>query len=122
MSGPFLAESRANDSGLSRDIHLADAGHRRSLSYVGRQQLKRLLLVFGFDGPPNCVPARAARGDCGLVTERALVALEGCERDAALSCLVAMLEEVAGHALSVRQSGCAPHRGSTLTSHPDFSS
>src|SRR4051794_39801237 len=60
----------------SWDLHLADAAYGRSLGDVGRQQLQRVLLACGFDGPPDRVAARMARGDRRLVAEGAVVALE----------------------------------------------
>src|SRR5262249_54180655 len=70
-----------------------------------------------FDLPPDCVPARTARADRRLVAQRAVVALEGGEHDTALMRLVAVLEDVQGHALSFGEAGSA-HIGATPRSRP----
>src|SRR6266508_71229 len=99
-SAPHLAESLPRSR--SWDLHLADAGDHRSGSDVGREEPQRLFLAGGFNVPPNCVAAGAARGDRRLVTERALVPLERREHDPALMWLVSVLKEVAGHGSSMR--------------------
>src|SRR3954451_402373 len=94
-------------SGSSRDHDLADASGRRALRDEERQELQRVLLTGGLDRPPDRVPAGRAGGQRGAVAERALVALEGRERDAALVRLVAVLDDEARHAARLTPG---PHR------------
>src|SRR3954447_20800788 len=89
--------SPCGESGSSRDHDLADASERRALRDEERQQLQRVLLAGGLDRPPDRVAAGRAGGQRGAVAERALMALESGERDAALVRLVAVLDDEAGH-------------------------
>src|SRR4051812_48247408 len=84
--------------GRSRDHDLAHASDRRALRDEERQELKRVHFAGGLDRPPDRVAAGRARGQRRAVAERALVALEGGERDAAVPRLVAVLDQEARHA------------------------
>src|SRR4051812_49913086 len=75
--------------GSSRDRDLAHASDRRALRDEERQEPQRVLFACGLDPPPDRVAAGRAGGQRRAVAERALVALEGGERDAALVRLVA---------------------------------
>src|SRR3954447_21642735 len=85
-------------SGSSRDHDLTHASDGRALRDEERQQPQRVLLAGGLDRPPNRVASRRAGGQRRAVAERALVALEGSERDAAVVRLVAVLDQEARHA------------------------
>jgi hypothetical protein len=84
-----------------RDIDLADSRDGGALRNVWREQAESVLFGRGFNGPPNRVPTRAARCERHSVAEWARVAFEGGEDDTALARLVAVLEQVTGHGLSL---------------------
>ena len=68
----------------SWDLHLGDRDGGGALGDEERQQRERVRLGRGVDRPPDRVAAGGARGQRRAVAERALVAPEGRERDAAL--------------------------------------
>src|SRR3954454_23496028 len=88
----------SSDSGKSRDLDLGDRDHGGARGQVVRQLRQRVRARRGVDDPPHLVAAREARRDHGPVTQRAALALEGGVGDAALRGLVAVVEQVAGHA------------------------
>jgi hypothetical protein len=84
--------------GLSWDIDLADLCRHRSLSNVEREKSECIALRVGFHCPPDLVTAGTARGERALTAKRALMALKSGEDDAALARLMAVVEQVTGHA------------------------
>ena len=101
MACPFLLVVAwgADFGGAGHGIcDLAHARGGRALGDVERQQRERVLLARGLDGPPDRVPAGAARGERRPVAKRASVPFEGGEDDAALVRLVVVVEQVVGHA------------------------
>ncbi len=68
---------------------------------MGRQQPERVVFARGVDRPPDRVAAGVAGCERRSMTERALVPLERREHDATLVRLVAVLQEVTGHASSL---------------------
>jgi hypothetical protein len=85
-------------NGLSWDIDPADLCRHRSLGHVEREESECITLRVGFHCPPDLVTAGTARRERALTAKRALMALESGEHDAALASLMAMVEQVAGHA------------------------
>ena len=97
----LLSDLRLQIGGWSWNVDLADARCRRALRDVEGEQSDRVPLGCGFDGPPDRVPARKARGERRAVAKRAVVAFEGGEHDAALVRLVAVVEQVTRHGSSL---------------------
>src|SRR3954451_19130628 len=122
VAGFICVSSRG--SGRSWDHDLAHASDRRALRDEERQEPQRVLLAGGLDRPPDRVAAGRAGGQRRAVAERALVALEGGERDAALVRLVAVLDEEAGHAARLTRRRHPyigrPPRSLTLSSPPGY--
>src|SRR5438094_1681527 len=85
----------------SGDLHLGDPGRGGARGHEERQQRERVLRRRGIDRPPDRVAARSARGERAAVAQRAVVAAERGERDTALVRLVAVVDQVARHAMSL---------------------
>src|SRR5215470_338382 len=85
----------------SWDLNLADEGDGGALGHVVRQQAERFFFAAGLDGPPDRVPASAARGQGRPVAKRAVVSFERGEHHAALSWFVPVVEQIAGHESNV---------------------
>jgi hypothetical protein len=62
-----------------------------------------------------------ARGQCALVTKRALEAAKGGKRNAALVRLVVVVKQVAGHVPNDAAKPWSRHQAVPLDGHPDFS-
>src|SRR3712207_1022325 len=103
----------------SWDPHLRDPGDRGAGGHEVRDESERLVLVRGFDAPPDDMAARLARRERGAVAQAAVEAVEGGEDHAALVRLVAVLDEEARHAQHAATRGAPRHRANSLIVHPD---
>src|SRR5262245_31141640 len=83
------------------DADVVDPGRRRARGDVEREQAEGVLRGRGLDRPPDRVAARVARPERRLTAKRAVVPLEGGERDPALGRVVTVVEEVSGHGSTV---------------------
>jgi hypothetical protein len=68
------------------------------LGHVEREESECTAFRLGFHCPPDLVTAGTARRERALPAKRALMALESGEHYAALARLMAVVEQIAGHA------------------------
>ena len=89
------------------NLDLSDLDCRRALSDVEGQELESFSGAGGVDEPPDRVAAEEARGDRRLVTQWAGMTFERGKRDAAVSRVMLMLEQIAGHARRLAAPGAS---------------